>query len=99
MTSTSPVVLILGSGPNVGQHVARAFAARDYKIALTSRKPRSEDDTPDQINVIGDLSYPDSVVEVFDKVKASLGIPSVVVYNGKKCLEKHDGTSRDSANT
>ena len=86
MTSTSPIILILGSGPNVGQHVAQAFAARGYKVAHTSRKLKSEDNNSDQVNIASDLSDPDSVVEVFAKVKASLGIPSVVVYNGKNCF-------------
>ena len=79
----SPVILILGSGPNVGHHVARAFAAKGYKVALASRKAKEEDNTNDQVNIANDLSDPDSVVGVFSKVKALLGLPSVVVYNGR----------------
>jgi len=81
MAGKSPIVLILGSGSNVGQHVARAFAAKGYKVALTSRRLK-EDNTTDQVNISSDLSDPDSVVRVFSKVKALLGLPSVVVYNG-----------------
>lgn len=83
MSSASPVILILGSGPNVGKHVARSFAAKGYRVALTSRSPKSQDDSPTQLNIASDLSNPDSVAEVFSKVKASFGLPSVVVYNGK----------------
>lgn len=83
MSNASPVILILGSGPNIGQHVARAFAAKGYKVALASRTLKEEDSTADQVNVSCDLSDPDSVIRVFSKVKASLGTPSVVVYNGK----------------
>lgn len=83
MPITSPVVLILGSGPNIGQHVARAFAAKGYKVALASRRLKEEDSTVDQVNIPSDLSDPDSVIGVFSKVKALLGLPSVVVYNGK----------------
>ena len=83
MPSTSPVILILGSGPNIGKHVAQAFAAKGYKIALASRKSKEEDNTADQVNISSDLSDPDSVIGVFSKVKALLGLPSVVVYNGK----------------
>ena len=82
MSHTSPVVLILGSGPNIGQNVARAFAAKGYKLALASRKSKEEDSTAEQLNIASDLSDPDSVAKVFSKVKASLGLPSVVVYNG-----------------
>jgi NAD(P)-dependent dehydrogenase (short-subunit alcohol dehydrogenase family) len=83
MPNTSPVILILGSGPNVGQHVARAFVAKGYKVALASRRLKEEDSSADQVNISSDLSDPDSVIRVFSKVKALLGLPSVVIYNGK----------------
>jgi NAD(P)-dependent dehydrogenase (short-subunit alcohol dehydrogenase family) len=83
MPSTSPVILILGAGPNIGQHVARAFASKGYKVALAARRAREVDNTADQINITGDLSDPNDVVNVFQKAKALLGTPSVVVYNGK----------------
>ncbi|KAJ5587255.1 uncharacterized protein N7459_003020 [Penicillium hispanicum] len=82
MPSTSPVILILGSGPNIGQHVARTFAAKGYKVALISRRP-DESKSTEQVHIQSDLSDPDSVIGVFSKVRESLGIPSVVVYNGK----------------
>lgn len=82
MSSASPVLLILGSGANVGQSVARAFAAKGYKVALASRSIKEEDGTKNQVNISSDFSDPDSIVRVFSKVKASLGLPSVVVYNG-----------------
>ena len=82
MSATTPVILILGSGANIGQNVARAFAAKGYKIALASRSLKEEDSTQDQVNIAGDFSDPQSIAGVFSKVKASLGLPSVVVYNG-----------------
>ncbi|KAF2231494.1 putative short-chain dehydrogenase [Viridothelium virens] len=81
MPATSPVILILGSGPNVGQHVARAFAAKGYKVALASRSLKEEESTAGQLSISSDLSDPDTIVMVFSKVKALLGIPSVVLYN------------------
>jgi NAD(P)-dependent dehydrogenase (short-subunit alcohol dehydrogenase family) len=88
MPSTSPVVLILGAGSNVGKHVARAFASKGYKVALAARSLKEADDTPDQINIPSDLSDPDSVVRTFAKAEEKLGVPSVVVYNGEysSCL-------------
>ena len=79
----SPIILILGSGPNIGQHVARTFAAKGYKVVLASRRLKEEDSTADQVNISTDLSNPDSVISVFSKVKQLLGFPSVVIYNGK----------------
>lgn len=82
MSKTSPVILILGSGPNIGRSVARVFAAKGYKVALASRKAGAEDAGPGQVQFQSDLSDPKSLANLFSNVKASLGIPSVVVYNG-----------------
>jgi NAD(P)-dependent dehydrogenase (short-subunit alcohol dehydrogenase family) len=94
MSTASPVLLVLGAGSNVGQHVARAFAAKGYKIALVSRRQKEEDNTADQVHISSDLSDPDSVIGVFSKVKALLGFPSVVIYNGKNDAPKPKGSTR-----
>jgi NAD(P)-dependent dehydrogenase (short-subunit alcohol dehydrogenase family) len=81
--SYQKVALVLGSGPNVGLHVSRAFAAKGYKVALASRSSKTEESASDLVHFQVDLSDPSSVPELFTKVKDSLGTPSVVVYNGK----------------
>lgn len=83
MPGAPPVILILGSGPNIGQRVAQSFAEKGYKVALASRSLTDGDNTTDQVKISTDLSSPDSVISVFSKVKELLGIPSVVVYNGE----------------
>lgn len=95
MPSTSPVILILGAGPNIGQHVARAFASKGYKVALAARRLKEEDNTADQINIPSDFLDPNAVVNAFLKVKTLLGVPSVVIYNGENC---YLGLCRRSAN-
>lgn len=77
----SPVILILGAGPNIGQGVARAFASKGYKVALASRSQKEADSTADQLNITSDFSNPDDVVDAFARTRKALGIPSVVVYN------------------
>ncbi|KAK9482169.1 hypothetical protein V1527DRAFT_415745 [Lipomyces starkeyi] len=77
----SPVILILGAGPNIGQHVGKAFAAKGYKVALTAWRLSEADSTADLLNISADLSDPNSVVTAFTKVKSKFGTPSVVVYN------------------
>ena len=89
MSSASPVLLILGAGSNIGQHVCRAFLAKGYKVALTSRTLNEEESTADKLNISSDLSDPNSVAKVFTKVKESLGLPSVVIYNGDHDLKYH----------
>ncbi|KAJ5892949.1 short-chain dehydrogenase [Penicillium tannophilum] len=81
MATSSPVLLILGAGSNVGASVAKAFSEKGYKIALASRTVKNEDSDTKDFHVACDLSDPFSVPDVFKKVKETLGIPSVVVYN------------------
>ena len=83
MATKSPVALILGAGPNIGQSVARKFASNGYKVGLAARSVKESDSTADQLLIPSDFSRTEDVVNAFDKVKKAFGIPSVVVYNGK----------------
>lgn len=90
--ASAPVILILGSGPRIGQSVAKSFAAKGYKVASTSRKANEADNTANHFNITGDLADPASIPAIFSKVKEKFGIPSVVVYNGQltSTLQSHD---------
>ena len=82
MSTTSPIIFILGSGPRIGTSIAKAFTAKGYKVALASRKASKANNTANEIHVQSDFADPSTVVTAFSQVKAALGIPSVVVYNG-----------------
>lgn len=82
MSTTSPIILILGAGPRIGTSVAKAFAAKGYKVALASRKASEANNTANEVHIQSDFADPCTVANTFSQVKASLGIPSVVVYNG-----------------
>ncbi|WWC68351.1 uncharacterized protein I206_102276 [Kwoniella pini CBS 10737] len=81
MATLSPIVLILGSGPNIGQAVARHFGSKGYKVALVSRSVKESESTDKQLNIPSDFSKIEDVVKAFTKVKQVFGTPSVVVYN------------------
>ena len=83
MSKASPIVLILGAGSNVGQHVAQAFREKGYRIALAARSVKESDNTDEQVYLPSDFSHPNSIVEAFSKIESSLGAPSVVIYNGE----------------
>ena len=83
MAAKSPVVLILGAGPNIGQAVARTFTSKGYKVALAARSLKEADSTDNQLNIPSDFSKTDDVVNAFTRVKKVFGIPSVVIYNGR----------------
>lgn len=78
----SLVALVLGAGPNSGNAIGRNLAAQGYKLALVSRKANESESTDSELRIAADFADPSSIPGVFDKVKAKLGIPSVVVYNG-----------------
>ena len=80
--ASAPVVLILGAGANVGAHVARAFAAKGYKIALASRSAEKDHDEDGYVRVQADFADPSSTARTFATVRQAIGHPSVVVYNG-----------------
>lgn len=82
MPSNTPVVLILGAGVNIGANVANAFIARGYNVALASRTIKEDANHPNQLNIKGDLADPSSVRRIFETVKAKVGLPHVVIYNG-----------------
>ncbi|TFK47153.1 putative short-chain dehydrogenase [Heliocybe sulcata] len=79
------VLLVLGAGPRVGLKVARKFAGHGYKVALAARNPSEEASKTGDLLIRADFSDPSAVSAIFDKVKTSLGIPSVVVYNASSC--------------
>ncbi|KAJ4147432.1 hypothetical protein LMH87_001952 [Akanthomyces muscarius] len=86
MSAAKPILLILGSGANIGQGVARAFSAKGYRVAATSRseKPKQEQVPAYAIDlhITSDLVDAGSILGVFEKVRQALGqAPSVVVYN------------------
>lgn len=83
MAAKSPIVLIIGAGPNIGQAVARNFASKGYQVALAARSVKEADSTDNQLNIPSDFSKTEDVVNAFAKVQKVFGIPSVVVYNGK----------------
>lgn len=90
MSTTSPVIFILGAGPRIGISIAKAFTAKGYKVALASRKASETNNTANEIHIQADLEHSDTLVDAFSKVKAALGVPSVVVYNGVyRYLEPH----------
>lgn len=79
----SPVLLILGGGLNTGAKVAQKFAANGFKIALVTRTASTHQDNNTRDLIIkNDFKDPTSIKSIFDEVKAKIGVPSVVLYNG-----------------
>jgi len=56
MPSTSPIVLVLGAGPNIGQAVARTFAGKGYRVAVAARSVKDADSSDQQLNIPSDFT-------------------------------------------
>ncbi|KAJ7099379.1 hypothetical protein B0H15DRAFT_944788 [Mycena belliarum] len=79
---SSLTAFVIGAGTNVGMHVAAAFKAKGYRVALASRNPdvdalKKEGYFP----VALDVQNIGSVQGAFAAVNKELGPPSVVVFN------------------
>lgn len=78
----TPVLLVLGAGPNVGAALGRLFGKHGYKVALASRRVTDGPASDGTLHVQVDLSQPETVSQAFEKVTSALGPPHVVIYNG-----------------
>lgn len=86
---SSRIILILGAGPNIGLQAAQKFAQQGYKVAIAGRSVKPEVAKHADLSVQADFSVPSSVNGVFEEVKAKLGVPGVVVYNGMSYYSTH----------
>ena len=71
MSTTSPIILILGAGPRVGTSVAKTFAAKGYSVALASRKASQANSTANEIHIPTDFADPGTIANAFAQVKES----------------------------
>lgn len=79
---TSKVILVLSASPNVGLHIIKHFSAAGYKTAGVSRNPSSKLKVATDLALAGDFADLGCIKGIFEEVKAKLGAPSIVVYNG-----------------
>ena len=80
------VAVIVGGGPGVSASCARLFASEGMKVAIAARTPNKPVlkllEEQYGVTVYGcDAADEASVVEFFEKVKAELGNPSLIVHN------------------
>jgi NAD(P)-dependent dehydrogenase (short-subunit alcohol dehydrogenase family) len=80
---SSQAVLTLGAGAKVGKSLAQKFAENGFKVAIASRSINPELAKTVDASTKIDFSTPSSVQDVFTWAKSEIGIPKVVVYNGR----------------
>lgn len=78
----APILLLLGAGSNVGLLSAAYFAVRGFRVAVVARSLLAED-YPSYLAMNADLGDLRSIKLIFERVRAELGEPNVVLYNGE----------------
>ena len=89
MADDTKVAVVTGIGPGIGQAVARRFAREGFVVALMGRTEEKlaaareaiEEEGGKALEVPCDASDEASVGAAFERVRAELGDPSVLVYN------------------
>lgn len=84
-----PTALIIGAGAGIGRSTADAFADAGYTVAISSR---SNQGGSKHKHFALDVSKPESIPSFFAEVRKTVGIPSVVIYNGE-CSDTAHKTS------
>ena len=80
-----PVCVVVGVGEGNGAAFARAFARRGMSVALLARgtdfTTRLADELEDARAYPCDVADPASIATAFDRIRADLGDPAVLIYN------------------
>ena len=86
---TVKIALVTGAGTGVGRAVAIALAKAGYSLALAGRRKEMLEQVADEINAVGaqalaiptDVAKRESILALFDTVKASFGRLDVLFNN------------------
>lgn len=89
MSTSRPVVALVGVGPGLGRALALRFAAEGTQLALLARSAHSRDPVIAEVTENGgvargyacDVSQPGSVADAFAALRSDLGEPEVLIYN------------------
>ena len=80
--ASTPVVLILGSGPRIGAALTKAFSKSGFRVAVASRTKDGSKSDGVSLSLKADFNDPKSIPALFEAVRAEFGTaPSTVIYN------------------
>lgn len=83
------IIVVVGAGKGLGNHVAEKFAQNDFKVVLMARNKEALDEYADDFRKKGfeasayatDVTDTQAVKQAFDVLKSEIGTPDVMVYN------------------
>lgn len=86
-----PTVLILAAGPGIGAQCIAKFHQSGFNVVATSRSLQDNLRASNHLELHLDLAKPETVPEIFQKLRKYFDHPSVVIYNGaSRTLGKAD---------
>jgi short-subunit dehydrogenase len=82
-------IVIVGSGPGVGNHVAHKFGKNNFRVILVSRNQNALNEYVNELisngiesyAVSADAGVPASLTSAFEQIKKEFGKVDVLVYN------------------
>ncbi|KAH8810948.1 short-chain dehydrogenase/reductase SDR [Xylogone sp. PMI_703] len=102
MTSR-PIVVIFGSGANIGAAVTKKFVEAGYRVCCVSRSaPAMPSDDGNVLSVQADLSKPAEVPPVFQIIKSHWGsdaFPHIIIWNAGRRTSTPDKSNLFSVPT
>ncbi|AFY69052.1 short-chain dehydrogenase/reductase SDR [Thalassoporum mexicanum PCC 7367] len=89
VAQVAKVAMVVGVGPGLGAAIAKKFALGGFAVAIIARDAEKLSDLKTEINHDGgiavpfaaDITDPDAVVAISDRIKTELGAPEVLIYN------------------
>ncbi|KAK6376217.1 hypothetical protein LTS17_007468 [Exophiala oligosperma] len=79
--SSTPVLLLLGAGSNLGLSIGTTFSKAGYRVALVARSHEPGLQKNGYFHIRADLGDAGCMPGIFEEVTKNMGIPTVVVYN------------------
>lgn len=89
MTIMKKTIYIIGAGPGLGNHIAKKFGKKDFRVVLMARNEKSLENYKIEFEKMNietyiypvDVSKDSSFIEAMNNVQLKVGTPNVVVYN------------------
>ncbi|WP_334077861.1 SDR family NAD(P)-dependent oxidoreductase [Paenibacillus sanfengchensis] len=83
------LIVVVGAGPGVGNHVAKKFGVNHFRVVLVSRNQEALNQYVQELSsegieayaIVADAANPLSLTEAFDQIKGNYGTTDVLVYN------------------
>ena len=83
------LIVVIGAGPGIGNHVAKKFGVNNFRVVLVSRNRNTLDQYVNELNsegieayaVTADAANPASLTAAFNLIKRNYGTTDVMVYN------------------